>query len=139
MPSPSDQDVGAISRRIDETRLTYPKTEHGIRIKGAPFLVEFHEEVDPAVFCDEISTPDEPWHLFGVGHEIRNGYRSLATVLFHVEEGELVGATEADLEVCSDWVRIYVKGEDADAERVAEFVDSILNEFGGKVVFPDVE
>ena len=126
-----------LAERIDETRLTYTGVEHGVRIKGSPFVIEFDTPVDPREWIDEVTTAEAPWRMFGVTTELDEEYYSVACVLFHVENGDLDGATKVDLEVGPRFVRVYVKGEDADAERVAEFVQTVLDEYEAEVRFND--
>lgn len=123
--------------RIENTRITYSKLEHGVRISGAPFVCEFDDRVDPAAFYDTIATPAEPWRLFAVQNALGDGYCRIAAVLYHIEDDEFVDASPVDLEVCSEWVRVYVKKE-ACAARVAEFIAALDSEYGITTQFSEV-
>lgn len=52
----------------------------------------------------------------------------------HVEDGEVVDFSEVDLEVWDEAARVYADGE-ADAERVAEFVRTVDDEYGVEARF----
>lgn len=128
-----------LAAKIDDTRLTTTDTGNGVRLRGSPFTLEFDDSVDPETFCETVCTAADPWRAFGATLQLEgpaDDYWSVAAVLYHVEDGEVVGSSKVDLEVCPEWVRVYVKGE-ADADRVAAFVRTIDDKFGVDVRFAD--
>lgn len=127
-----------LTEKIEETRITYPERTHGVTIDGAPFLCEFDEPVNPEAFCDTVRTEEAPWHMFGVKSKVGDEYWNVIGNLFHVENEEVIDASKISLEVCPDWVRIYVK-KDCSAERAAEFVKALNDRFSIDVIFPDLE
>jgi|AntDeeMetageno50_2_1112565.scaffolds.fasta_scaffold12937_2 hypothetical protein len=129
-------DHKTLIQNIEETRITYPEREHGIGITGSPFSCTFDEPVDPEEFSDEIRTAEDPWRLFGLRSQLSEGYWKVVGNLFHVEDNELVGSSKFSLEVCSEWVRIYVK-EGCSAERAADFVETLDAEYGVSIEFAD--
>lgn len=124
-----------IARKIDETRITYDNVGHGTRINGTAFKIDLDEKTDPEDRIDEMATAEEPWEMFAVYNQIGEDYYSAACVLYHVEDGGIDHGTKLDLEVAPGWFRVYVKGEEADENRIAEFVETVLDEFGGEVRF----
>lgn len=145
-----DSDSDELAERIDETRLEYPGEPERPAIVGSPFTLEFDDPVDPEAFCDEISTPEDPWRMFGLklqladertdenGDVVASEYWKVNGVLFHVEDGEEIDASKIDLETTSEWVRVYVKSECCE-ERAAEFVRTIDQEYGVDIKFVDRE
>ena len=131
------EDAPTLSQRIDGSRLQYRPVGSGVTIDGQPFNIEFNEPVDPAQFADDISTHDEPWEMFGIPQELSEDYWSVACVLMHVEDGKATGASKMDLEVAPGWVRVYVKNDDPDADRVAQFVQAVIDEYDAEAVFYD--
>lgn len=123
-----------LAERIDETRITYPETEHGVRIEGAPFICELDDPVDPEVICETICTPECPWKAFGVKREIGDGYWKVVGNLFHVTDGDVTDTSPFTVEVTDSWIRMYVK-EKCCEERAADFVEALHEEFGITVVF----
>lgn len=122
---------------VNETRMSYPETEVGVRVEGRPFVVDFEEPLDDVeAFIDTICTAESPWYMFGVHHEIsgemiEGPYYSVAAVLFPTDEsGDYAG--KLDLEVWDKSMRVYVKEseEDLPASRVVEFVEQVDDEFG---------
>jgi len=130
MSVPSD-----VESKIEATRITYPEREHGVTISGSPFVCEFHDPVSPKEFCGTITTVDDPWRMFGVRTQLSEEYWKVVGNLFHVENDELVGVSQFSIEVAPEWMRVYVKNE-CSAERVAEFVRALDNEYGIETKFP---
>lgn len=145
-----DAESDELAGRIDETRLETQDDPEQPALAGSPFTIAFSEPVDPEAFCDEISTAEDPWRMFGIknqladerldetGDVIASEYWSLAGVLFHVEDGKPVGSSKIDLEITSEWVRVYVKS-DCCEERAAEFVRTVDQEYGVDITFVDHE
>lgn len=131
-------ELETLTQKIDETRITCPEREKGVTIRGSPFTCDFDEPVDPVVFCEDVTTAEEPWEMFGVRNQIDDDYWRVSGVLYHVEDDEIVDSSKLDFEVCPDWVRVYVKG-DCSAERAAEFVQTLDDEYGVDVKFVDDE
>ena len=130
MSVPSD-----VESKIEATRITYPEREHGVTIRGSPFVCEFHDPVSPKKFCGAITTADDPWRMFGVRTQLSEEYWKVVGNLFHVENDELVGVSEFSIEVAPEWMRVYVKNE-CSAARVAEFVRTLDDEYGIETKFP---
>lgn len=138
MASESSIDVDEMAERIDEHR--DPETSMCV------FFVEFGDSIDPEAFCDEVSTPDDPWRLFGIktkladetwdrgGRVISGEYWKLRTVLSHVEDGDVTGASPLTAEVWPEAARMYVK-EQCCERRAAEFVRTVGEEYGVEVSF----
>ncbi|WP_440767553.1 hypothetical protein [Natronorubrum sp. DTA7] len=117
-----DLESADLAEQIDATRITYPNEDGRPAIEGTTFSLEFDDPVDPEAFCEEISTPEDPWRMFGIkrkladertdedGTVVASEYWSLAGVLIHVEDGGHTGASKINLEITSEWVRVYVKG-----------------------------
>jgi hypothetical protein len=125
-----------LPEKIEDTRITYPEREHGVTIRGSPFTCEFEGPVDPVDFCDEVTTAEEPWQMFGLKSQLSDDYWKVVGNLFHVEDGEPVDSSKIAFEVAPEWVRIYVK-EDCSAERAAEFVRALDEEYGVEPKFVD--
>ncbi|WP_254810640.1 hypothetical protein [Natronosalvus amylolyticus] len=127
-------DLETLARKIDETRITYESVGSGVRIHGQTFTLEFADSLEPEVFCDTLSTPDEPWQMFGLTSQIGDDYHKLLGTLIHVEDGEVVDASKITLEVSPAWARVYVK-EACCEHRAAEFVQSVCEEFDAEPLF----
>lgn len=121
--------------RIEATRITYPEVNGGVTIEGSAFVCNLDVEVNPESFCDELSDPDEPWRMFGISTPISEGYWKLHGVMIHDDS---TSSSKITLEVAPEWVRIYVK-EDCSAERAAELVRTLDEEYGVDVEFADQE
>lgn len=134
--SASERELQQLAESIDETRLTYEETDIGVTVTGSPFVIEFGVEIDPDRFYDEAITAEKPWKSFGVKNQLDGEYYRISGVRFHIEDGDVVGTSQFDAEVCPEWVRIYVRG-DADEVEIAEFVREIADEFDGTVRFTD--
>jgi hypothetical protein len=126
--------VDDLAARIEETRITYPETKHGFTIDGQPFSCEFPEPVDPEAFCDDVTTAEKPWQMFGIDRQIGADYWKVVGTLFHVEDDEVVDASKIAFEVAPEWVRVYVK-EDCSAARAADFVRALQDEYDVTVEF----
>lgn len=136
-----------LADQIDDIRITYEDVGHGVRINGTSFCCEFDDPVDPESFCETVSTPDDPWRLFGIKHQlaeaqtdeqgnvVQSAYWKLLTTLFHVEDGEIVDASKLDLEISASWMRVYVKGG-CDERRVVDFLQAVDDEYGISVELP---
>lgn len=145
----SAPDHETLTRKIDSTRITYPNREHGVGISGSPFTCTFSQSVDPRAFCEDILTTDAPWQMFGVKTRLAdtetdsnetaaNGeYWKVVGTLFHVTNDDVHGSSKISLEIAPKWIRVYVKA-DCSASRVAEFIESIDDEYGVTVNFPNI-
>ncbi|WP_436348835.1 hypothetical protein [Natronorubrum sp. FCH18a] len=143
-----DLETADLAERIDATRITYPDEDGRPAIEGTTFSLEFDDPVDPESFCEEISTPEDPWRMFGIklkladertdetGDVVASEYWSVAGVLIHVEDGTHADTSKIDLEITSEWVRVYVK-EGCCEHRAAEFVRTVDQEFGVTATFAD--
>lgn len=118
--------------QIEDCRIVYRKVAHGMRVEGRPFMIEFDRTIHMAGFYEEIANPDAPWHLFALKNNLKPDYWRISAVLLHVEDDRLEGSSKLDMELCPEWLRVYVK-EDADAERVKAFVDEVLTRYPGEV------
>lgn len=125
-------------KKIEETRIRYPERNGGIGVSGSPLSCDFDETVDPEVFCDTIRTAKDPWRMFGVKCKVGEDYWNVVGNLFHIEDETVIDASKISLEVAPEWVRIYVK-EGCSAERAAEFIESLDEEFGVEVSIPGAE
>lgn len=134
MNTDSSSDDESLAERIDAVRITYPEREVGVGIEGRPFTLEFETPIDLDDFHETVFTAASPWHMWGIYHLIDDGYRGYSAVAYHVDDdGEPYDSTKLDLELCTDWMRVYVKGEDASAERVAEFVRTVCDHYDATV------
>lgn len=143
MPEPAsntdDADSLSLAEKIDAVRITYPERDPGVGIEGHPFTVRFDAPIDLEEFYETVFTAEDPWNMWGVYNELKeededtDPYWSVAAVAFHVEGGEREGASKVDLEVCPEWMRVYVKGEDASAERIAEFVQTVCEHYDASI------
>lgn len=124
-----------LEERIEATRITYPATENGITIEGQAFTCDFPEPIDPEEFCDEVTTAEEPWQMFGIRRALKEDYWKVVGNLFHVEDDELVDSSKIAFEVAPEWVRIYVK-DGCSAERAAKFVRDLQREYDAVPNFP---
>lgn len=115
--------------KIESARIKYPDEEGTPAITGGPFIVYFEDSVRPVDFCEQVSTPDDPWQMFGVSMPLSHNYRKLCGTLIHVEDGEVAGASEITLEIKDEWMRVYVP-EDSSPTRVADFLHAVDDEFG---------
>ena len=123
---------------IESTRITYPEREHGVTVRGAPFTCDFETPVTPEEFCDDVTTANDPWRMFGVKMQLADGYWKVAGTLFHVTDDEVKDASKISFEVSAEWMRIYVK-EGSSADRVAEFVTALDEQYGVAVTFADTQ
>lgn len=130
-------ELSTLSKKINQTRITYPEHEYGVRIEGAPFICEFESPVRPELVCDTLCTVEEPWELFGVKTQIGDEYWKVKGNLFHVMNEHLVGVSPFTVEIAPEWVRMYVK-EGCCEDRAAEFVKNLDQEYGlEEVVFSE--
>lgn len=125
-------------QKIEDTRITYEDVGHGVRIHGNAFFAEFPDRVGPEAFCDDVRTAEDPWKLFGIKTQLQDDYWKVTGNLWHVEDEEIVDASPITFEVWADGIRIYVK-EGCSAERAAEFVEVLKDEYDVEVTFADDE
>jgi hypothetical protein len=125
-----------LEEQIEDNRITYSGAGSGVTLSGAPFLCEFDTEVNPREFCDTISTPDPPWEMFGATIETKPGYFTVAGCLYHTDGDGVSDSSKITLEVCSEWVPVYVK-EGCSIDRVVSFVEALDDEYGVVVRFGD--
>lgn len=125
-----------LEKQIEESRITYPDTDNGGKtIRGSPFCINFNEEIDLDEFADTVFTADEPWGVWAVYHKVEEDYWSVPTVAYHIDEnGDITDASKFDMEVCPDFIRVYVKDQ-AKASRIASFVEQICEHYDAEVEF----
>lgn len=78
------------------------RNETGGTVKGSPVIIEFDQMIpDMEAFFDVLLSSSEPFRLWGVKNEINPDYYRVSGVDMHTGH-------ELDLEVCPDWMRIYL-------------------------------
>jgi hypothetical protein len=120
--------ISELAEYIHDYRITHTTLEHGVSIRGSPFICHFDSEVDPKRVATDITTTDDPWQMFGIVTAHKPTYYSVRGNLIHVDDGEATGSSKLTVEIAPTWIRVYVK-DDADAERVAVFIHALSRVF----------
>ncbi|MFA9516920.1 hypothetical protein ACERIT_06840 [Halopenitus sp. H-Gu1] len=86
----------------DEYSIKYSTSERGGHVEGTPLLIAFDREIEELEdFMDELFSSKKPFRLWGVRNQLEEDYYRISSVDLHTGD-------KLNLEVCPDWVRIYL-------------------------------
>jgi hypothetical protein len=86
----------------DEYSIKYSTDKRGGHVEGTPLLIDFDREIEELEeFMDELFSSKKPFRLWGVRNQLEEDYYRISSVDLHTGD-------KLNLEVCPDWVRIYL-------------------------------
>lgn len=89
----------------EEYSIKHRADERGGFVEGTPLLIDFDREIeDIEEFMDELFSSKKPFRLWGVRNQLEEDYYRVSSVDLHTGD-------KLNLEVCPEWVRIYLPEE----------------------------